>query len=140
VEIDITDGVEKMSSEWKNIPENISEYQGYVYIITHKSTGKFYIGKKFYWSKVTLKPLKGKRNKRHSRRESDWKDYWGSSANLLADISAFGRDEFEREIIKSYKNKWDCAYYELKEQLKYDVLFNELAYNEILNVRLRKIK
>ena len=125
---------------WINAPTTIDNYQGFVYIITHIPTGRYYVGKKFFWKKKTLPPLKGKRNKRHSRVESDWKDYWGSSNNLLKDIDKFGKKEFERRIIRLCSNKWDCAFYELQEQLNLSVLFDENAYNEIISVRLRKRK
>ena len=126
--------------KWTNVPKDISKYQGFVYVITHKATGKFYIGKKFFWSKRTRPPLKGKKNKRHYLVESDWKDYWGSSNKLQSDISHFGKKAFTRKILKCYKTKWDCAYYELIEQLNRDVLFKDDSYNEIINVRLRRRK
>ena len=125
---------------WKNIPEDISEYQGFVYIIRNKVNGKYYLGKKFFWKKKTLPPLKGKKNRRHSRVESDWKDYWGSCNNLHIDIDKYGKRNFDRIILKACFNKFDCAYYELLFQIQYDVLNDSLAYNEIINIRLRKRK
>jgi len=126
--------------KWKNIPKDISKYQGFVYIIIHKETGKFYIGKKFFWSKKTRPPLKGRKNKRHYVVESDWKDYWGSSNKLTWDVAFKGKKAFERIILRPCENKWDCAFYELEEQLNRRVLFREDSYNEIINVRLRKRK
>ena len=41
-------------------PEVIEDYQGFVYELEELSTGKKYIGKKFFWSKRRLPPLKGK--------------------------------------------------------------------------------
>ena len=125
---------------WINAPSDIEPFQGFVYIITHLETGKFYIGKKFFWSKKTRPPLKGKKNKRHYRVESDWKDYWGSCRALLEDVEKYGEDAFERRILKYCENKWDCAFFELQEQLNQSVLFRDDAYNEIINVRLRKRK
>jgi len=129
-----------VTSRWLNEPDDISKHYGFIYKITHVATGKFYIGKKFFWSEKTRKPLKGKKNKRHYLKESDWKTYYGSSTNLLADIEKYGQMAFKREIIAIYDNKWDCAYYELLEQLKENVLFRDDSYNEIINVRLRKRK
>lgn len=125
---------------WQNVPKDIDKYQGFVYIINNRVTGKYYIGKKFFWKKKTLPPLKGKKNKRHSKVESDWKDYWGSSNSLLADVNKYGKKNFDRVMLRWCVNKWDCAYYELLYQLEADVLFDENAYNEIINVRLRKRK
>jgi len=126
--------------KWQKVPKDISKYQGFVYIITHEATGKYYIGKKFFWRKKTLKPLKGRKNKRHFKVESDWKDYWGSSNNLQADLKKYGKKEFERIMIEVCETKFDCAYQELVYQMDYDVLNDKLSYNEIINVRLRKRK
>ena len=37
------------------------DYYGFVYMITNRATGQKYVGKKFFWSKKTLPPLKGKK-------------------------------------------------------------------------------
>ena len=68
-------------------PEVIEDYQGFVYELEEISTGKKYIGKKFFWSKRRLPPLKGKSRKRIVKKESDWRDYYGSSeeVKLLVD-------------------------------------------------------
>ena len=126
--------------DWICAPTDVSKYQGYVYIITNKITDKYYIGKKFFHSKRVRKPLKGKKNKRHYVVESDWKTYYGSSNNLLADIELYGVQNFERRILMLCLDKFDCAYYELKEQMDRNVLFDNKSYNEIINVRLRKRK
>ena len=125
---------------WIGIPQDISKYYGFIYKITHIKTGKFYIGKKFFWSERTRPPLKGNKNRRHYLKESNWRTYWGSSTNLWVDIEKCGETAFKREILSIYNNKWDCAYNELLEQLKNDVLFRDDSYNEMLNVRLRKRK
>ena len=71
--------------EIENIPD---EYEGFVYLITNKTNNKKYIGKKLAKFKTTKPPLKGKKNKRRGYKESDWKDYWGSSDNLQSDVEA----------------------------------------------------
>ena len=125
-------------SDWINIPKDIEPYQGFVYCITNLTNDKKYIGKKFFWRIKKLQPLKGKINKRHFKVESDWKDYYGSSPKLHEDIDKYGVDCFERRILRLCKNKWDCAYYELVEQINQSVLFKDEYYNEVVNVRLRK--
>ena len=62
--------------EFSDIPE---DYIGFVYSITQLDTDKKYVGKKLFWSKKTLPPLKGKNRKRRKIVESDWQDYFGSS-------------------------------------------------------------
>ena len=68
------------------------EWYGFVYVITNRALNKKYIGKKFFWSKKTLPPLKGKKRKRRSIIESNWRDYYGSSANLMEDVETQGKD------------------------------------------------
>jgi len=131
---------ECLLSDWINVPENYDDYQGFVYKITHKASGKYYIGKKFFWKALRRKPLKGKKRVRLDAVVSDWKEYWGSSRKLLEDVALFGKDDFVREILGCYENKFLCAYHELREQMEHNALFDPLSYNEIINVRLRFIK
>lgn len=127
---------------WVNHPseKEIEENQGFVYLITHKPSGRYYVGTKTFWNKKTLKPLKGRKNKRHKTVESDWREYWGSSNKLKEFIIINGTNDFERRILRLCKTKFDCKYYELLEQLDRNVLFDDLSWNEIINVRLRKQK
>jgi hypothetical protein len=112
---------------------------GFIYKITNTLNGKFYIGQKQLFRRITKKPLKGRVNKRHSLKESDWREYYGSSEELLKDIQELGVNVFQREILRYCTSKWFLNYYELKYQLFFDVI-NPMSnsYNGILNVRLRK--
>ena len=69
----------------EELPDNI---EGFVYLITNTTNNRKYIGKKLAKFKKTKPPLKGKKNKRRSKIESDWRDYWGSSDHLIADKNA----------------------------------------------------
>jgi hypothetical protein len=125
-------------NDWKGLPENvlIFAYESFVYKITDKITGKYYIGKKNFWKVIKMKPLKGNKNKRHKRVESDWKTYFGSSQALLDDIEKYGEDRFEREILILCNKKCIASYFELYLQMDSGVLFDEKSYNNIINVRL----
>jgi len=125
--------------EWENTPENIEDYQGFVYLITGPD-GRMYVGKKFFWNIKTLPPLKGKKNKRHKLVESDWKEYYGSNKALLKDVEKLGKENFRREILIWCETKWDCAYQEAKLQFDLDVLFDDRYYNGIINCRLKAMK
>ena len=70
-------------SDWINIPEDISKYQGFIYRITNLKTGKYYIGKKFYWRRIRRKPLKGYKRVRIDRVESDF----GKQVNFTIGVS-----------------------------------------------------
>lgn len=48
---------------------------GFVYRVTHRSSGRYYIGKKQAVTMAKLKPLKGKTRNRRKLRETDWRKY-----------------------------------------------------------------
>lgn len=130
-------------SEWKNVPENINEYFGFVYKITKLNAVDdekyYYIGCKQLQKKVTKKPLKDKKRKRIEYKESDWKNYWGSSKELLAEIETYGEENFSREILHLCESKYDMKLLECIEQFKHNVLLDDRAWNGIINIRLGKI-
>ena len=123
------------------IVEQISEeYIGFVYLITNLTNGKKYIGKKLAKFKVTKKPLKGKKNKRRSTKESDWRTYWGSSDHLNADVEQLGPENFTREILYYCTSRGELSYLEAKEQFDREVLKTDEYYNGIINVRVGSSK
>jgi hypothetical protein len=127
-----------MSWLYKHQPvEEIPEgYIGFVYIITNKINGKKYIGKKLAQFKRTKPPLKGKKLKRRSTVESDWREYWGSSERLQADVDQLGPDNFTREILYYCTSKAEMSYIEAREQFDRRVLETDEYYNGIINVRI----
>jgi hypothetical protein len=118
------------------ITEIPNEYEGFVYLITNKTTNCKYIGKKLAKFKTTKPPLKGKKNKRRGTKESDWKDYWGSSDRLNADVKKLGKDNFTREILYFCKSRGEMSYLEAREQFERRVLETDEYYNGIINVRV----
>jgi hypothetical protein len=120
----------------KKIDEIPDEYEGFVYLITNTTTGQKYIGKKLAKFKTTKPPLKGKKNKRRGTKESDWKDYWGSSDRLNADVAQLGADKFTREILYLCKGRGEMSYIEAREQFDRRVLETDEYYNGIINVRV----
>ena len=123
------------------IVEKISEeYIGFVYLITNITNDKKYIGKKLAQFKVTKKPLKGKKNKRRSTKESDWRNYWGSSDTLNADVENLGPQNFTREILYYCTSRGELSYLEAKEQFDREVLKTDEYYNGIINVRVGSSK
>ena len=115
------------------IPE---EYEGFVYLITNTTTDQKYIGKKLARFKTTKPPLKGKKNKRRGTKESDWRDYWGSSERLIADVAQLGPEKFTREILYLCKGRGEMSYIEAREQFDRRVLETDDYYNGIINVRV----
>lgn len=129
-------------NSWENIPEDISEWFGYVYRIERINAlpgeKRFYIGKKQFWSNIKLKPLKGKTRKRKVQKESDWKKYFSSSKDLQNEIKIHGPENFKRVILHVCESKWAMSYMETLEQLRHSVLFDELYHNGIVHIRIGK--
>ena len=116
------------------IPNNI-EVIGFVYKITNKVTGKFYIGKKNLHSKRKVKISKTEKENTKTRRvfkqvvkESDWLSYNGSCKELKDDILRLGHDKFEKEILEFCCTSKYLSYSELAYQIKNDVLISN-SYN-----------
>ena len=68
--------------------------------------------------------------------ESDWRDYWGSSDRLNADVQALGPENFTRKILYYCKSKAELSYLEAREQFERRVLESDEYYNGIINVRV----
>ena len=109
--------------------EMIEDNLGFVYIVTDKKTKMKYIGKKSFFSKVTKPPLKGKKRKRRSFKESDWKKYCGSSEAVKMLVEENGLDHFDREILYLCKSKGELNYIELREQIIREVLLKPDEYH-----------
>ena len=120
----------------KIVEELPKSCEAFVYLITNNINGMKYVGKKLTKFKITKKPLKGKTNKRHSTKESDWKDYWGSSDRLKEDVVKYGEDNFTREMIHLCPSRGIASYMEAREQFERRVLETDDYYNGIINVRI----
>lgn len=120
----------------KPYTEASEDYEGFVYEITNLANGRKYIGQKRFWTTKRLPPLKGRKNKRIRRTESDWRDYWGSSKELQADILAQGEALFARRILILCANKNQMNYFEAREQFAREVLLDNTYYNGIINCRV----
>ena len=109
---------------------------GFVYLITNTTNGRMYIGKKLARFKRSRPPLKGRKNKRRYKVNSDWQDYYGSSDDLTIDVNKFGKDKFTREILFYCKSKAELSYVEAREQFARKVLESNDYYNGHIRVRV----
>jgi len=115
---------------------------GFVYKITNRRTGKFYIGKKILENKVSKKLTKKEISewskpgripkKKVETKESNWLAYWGSSKTLIADLTLVGKDNYTREILRICFSKKELSYYEVYYQIKLEVLHID-SYNDNIN-------
>ena len=112
---------------------------GFVYVITHIPTNRFYIGKKSLTAVRRLKPLKGKVRKRVVRKASDWEKYYSSNEWIKEQIKEGKEEQPKREIIEFCYSKKALSYLEVYYQFKHNVLSNENSINEnILGKFFRK--
>ena len=115
------------------LPEDVV---GFVYEITNITNGRKYIGKKLARFKRSRPPLKGRKNKRRFKVDSDWKDYFGSSDDLTINVKRLGKDKFTREILFYCYSKAQLSYIEAREQFARKVLESDQYYNGHIRVRV----
>jgi hypothetical protein len=108
---------------------------GFVYMIENTITGRKYIGRK-YFTQTCYRQVNGKRKK--SRKESDWKTYFGSNETLKEDVSILGEDKFVRTILHLCKTKSECSYLETKEIFARDALISPQYYNDWVQCKIRR--
>jgi hypothetical protein len=116
--------------------DDVGDFYGFVYRITNLVTGYDYVGRKYFKTIRKLKPLIGRKNKRHKSKETDWLEYWGSSKRLTEDIEALGKENFKREIICLCNTRGETNYMEAKIQFNEDVLLNPQNYNGIIAIKI----
>lgn len=119
----------KVIIPWENTIDDISEFEGFVYRITHVPTNTKYIGKKSYWSRRRIK-VKGRKNRKRVVKESDWKHYYSSNNWIKEEVKTKGISDFKFEILRQCKNKRETTYYEVWYQFKFDVLSSKLDNEE----------
>ena len=119
---------------------DINDCFGFVYKITNTTTGKFYIGKKSFFhnkkKKLTKKELaeqpvtRGRKvTTKVEQVDSGWRDYYGSSKELVADIKLLGKDKFHRIILDFCETKKQLTSSEIYYQMTERVLFVD-SYND----------
>ena len=120
----------------KPINELPDDVVGFVYQITNTTNDRMYIGKKLAKFKRSRKPLKGRKNKRRYKVDSDWQEYYGSSDELTLDIKKLGKEYFKREILFYCYSKAELNYVEAREQFARKVLESDNYYNGHIRVRV----
>jgi hypothetical protein len=134
--------------EGSEVTEDIipDEAVGFIYMITHVPSGKYYIGKKSLESVRTVKigkrellKIKEERKaagmggraplKKKVRKSSDWEKYYSSNEWIAEQVKEGKADEFKREIIQFCNSKKSLSYYEVYWMFKYDVLLDDNCLN-----------
>lgn len=114
---------------WQGMPKVVpDDVFGFTYCMTHKETGRMYLGAKqlFFWSG----PRGGykcsdPRDPEFDKTlwiESDWRTYTGSSKTVKGIVEKEGPQAFYYDVTKLHHNKLELFHGELEEQLEADVL------------------
>lgn len=120
-------------------------YYGFTYIITDRKNNRIYVGKKAFShnskKKLSKKAKKLPENKGKrilkTTKDSGWKDYWGSSKELLEQVKTLGKENFTREILEFASNKSDLSLKEVEAQIKFKVLRID-SYNHWISCKIYK--
>lgn len=101
-------------------PSNITptDYHSFVYRISFPD-GTYYLGKKKLWVEKAKKISK----------ESDWKDYWGSSQLVKDKVALVGEANVTREIIKFCVSAGEASWEETVALIKGDCMVDPLCLN-----------
>jgi len=123
-------GVELNKGEhhWEGMPQNHMSYFGFIYLITERSTGRLYAGKKqfYYWDG----PVGGQKwtDPQSSLwdakawKPGGWEFYTGSSEELNENIAKNGIGNYRFQVIAVSRSKLDLHIAEVNYLLARDVL------------------
>lgn len=117
--------------EFLSIPENC---EGFVYKITNLTNGKFYIGRKSFYSyskkKLTLADKKLPGNSRKTfkidKKETSWRKYTGSCKELNSDIKS--GNKYIKEILRLCETRKQLTAWEMK-YIFCDGILEDNCYN-----------
>jgi len=119
-------------------PDAVEGYKSFVYVITNLANGKKYVGKKRLMF-IRRKKIKDSKRRKTFVKPSDWEDYYGSSEALAKDIVKYGKENFQREILRLCKSNAEASYWELWEQMSRHVLYNPIEYyNNYCGARIHR--
>jgi hypothetical protein len=103
----------------------VEDWFGFIYRIIELNTGREYVGKKQFHRNLT-KAVKGRKNRKHYKKESDWRTYTSSSKELNAAIILNGKENYKFLIVSLHKTKGSLHYKEVEMQIFEDVLRKKL--------------
>ena len=118
----------------KTLEEAPEGYFGFVYLITNLKSGRKYIGRKYFGTTRRVK-VAGKKRRKVIRKDSNWKDYTGSSKELNQDIKTLGMLQFRFEILILGKTKGQVNYLEENIHHRFHVASSYEFYNDCIGPR-----
>lgn len=110
---------------WIGLPDDLTGYEGFVYLITNKQTGQKYVGRKYLWSRTTVKQV-GKKRRKKVVKHANWQTYKSSCEDILREIATSGADHLEFRILHLCKTRAETNFLETQEQFDRRVLSAKL--------------
>jgi hypothetical protein len=120
--------------EGKNFDTIPNGHFGFIYLITNLSSGRKYIGRKYFYS-IRRKKVAGRKTRKVIKKESDWKSYVGSNKTLTIDINRLGKKDFKFEILCFGETRGQTNYLEENIQHRMNVLLDDDYYNGSIGSR-----
>ncbi len=113
---------------------------GFIYLISDLTSGRFYVGKKQFWSVAKRKGCKSRVTDRQSdkwkcrcwQEMPKWREYKGSSPSLKKWMKENPTNNYKYEILYQCRSKGVLHYKELKELWSRDVLSVKMEDGEYL--------
>tara|TARA_Y100001972_G_scaffold48844_1_gene60074 strand:- start:942 stop:1382 length:441 start_codon:yes stop_codon:yes gene_type:complete len=118
----------------KTLEEAPEGYFGFVYLITNLKSGRKYIGRKYFGTTRRVK-VAGKKRRKVIRKDSNWKEYTGSSKELNNDIKTLGMLQFRFEILILGRTKGQVNYLEENIHHRFHVASSYEFYNDCIGPR-----
>ena len=118
----------------KTLEEAPEGYYGFVYLITNLKSGRKYIGRKYFGTTRRIK-VAGKKRRKVIRKDSNWKEYTGSSKELNNDIKTLGMLQFRFEILILGRTKGQVNYLEENIHHRFHVASSYEFYNDCIGPR-----
>ena len=118
----------------KILEEAPDNYFGFVYLITNLKSNKKYIGRKYFGTTRRVK-VAGKKRRKVIRKDSNWREYTGSSKLLNKDIEKLGKDSFRFEILIFGETKGQVNYLEENLHHRFHVSSKNEYYNDCIGPR-----
>ena len=113
--------------KWQGLPEgfvpNQKEHEGFVYRIDNISTGKYYIGKKSFWTRQ-----KDRKTGKRVTKESNWKNYHSSNT----EVQGWPLSNCECSVLYLCGTKYELGYREIQALIEAHALRDPGCLNQMM--------
>ncbi|WP_429179246.1 hypothetical protein [Aeromonas salmonicida] len=115
-------------NKW-NIDEAVlKEYEGFIYRIDNIKTGKYYIGKKGFWSRAKETKKSSPKYGKRVTKESNWRVYQSSNA----EVQGWAISDCEYSVLYLCKSKYELAYREIESLIECQALRDPQCMNQMM--------